>query len=115
MNGKTDITSLIERLDFFEDRLEVTLDALFAEFTQYEGDDDGTLRVNGELRPRDGSRLKQNVTIIVDVNDLKGRLISRLESPTYWMSSFIGFATFSILDNHISCEIAKLRIYPKPD
>jgi hypothetical protein len=100
-----DVTHLLEQLEAFEERCAVTLEALFAEF------EDQFLWVKGEVRPRDGSQLKQDVSIIVDVYDQQKRLISRGEHRV-WAESFLGFETFEIITGG-SSEIAKIRIYPK--
>ena len=63
--AQIDVTSKIERLEVFEERLGVTLDNLSA-FVQGsdDGSGDGFLHVYGELQTRNGTELQKNVELI---------------------------------------------------
>lgn len=73
-----DISHLMERVELFEDRLGVRLEGLFARM-----DDDGDIRVNGELHSRDGVELDQDIVVVVLVYDGSGRLIEMDETIIY--------------------------------
>jgi hypothetical protein len=111
MNPKNDVTQLIERLEAFEERCEIRLEALFAIMVNY---DDGDYRVgvNGELHPNEGTNLKQEITLRVDVYDKAGRLIARGDEQ-FLREDFFGFRTFSIDAMVRTTEKpSKIRVYP---
>jgi hypothetical protein len=100
---------LLERLEAFEDRVGVRLDALSAEIR------DDTLWVEGEVRRVDGDPLIQTILfIVVDAYDQNGRVISRDVRGVISTDFLQGVATFSKPTRAVPCEIAKIRIYPKP-
>lgn len=104
---ESDLTSRIERLEAFEERCGVRLDALFAKGDGY------SLKVNGELHPQDGPKLKQNVMVVVDVYDAARRLVEN-GGECFFAESFFGFETFSLLLVPKISDISKIRVYPKP-
>ena len=109
MNSDNDITHLIERLEAFEERCGIRLEALFAFI---DGGAPIILRVNGELHPREGTKLQKSIRLRVDAYDTAGRLVAT-ESESFDCDDFFGFQSFSIL--HIGCpteRISKIRVYP---
>jgi len=100
-----DVTHLIERLEVFEERMGVRLDALFAKL------EDGFLTVNFELYSRDGNQLKEETKMVVAAYDATGRLLA-LGSDTSLVESFFGFETYSI-SIHVPEQIAKIRVIPR--
>jgi hypothetical protein len=114
-----DVTRLLERLEAFEDRAGVRLDALYAVLDggrvwRVGNIDYPCVRVNGELHPHDGVSLAESVTIIADAYDVDGRLVRREATLPFDPKSFFGYETFSL---EVVCgpikRIAKIRIYPK--
>ena len=99
---KGDVTHLIERLEAFEDRMAVRLDALFAK------QEAGDLTVNFELHSRDGSRLKEDTKMVVTVYDAAGRLLAQLSNQSY-VEAFFGFETYSF-SIRVPGQIAKIRV-----
>lgn len=66
-----DISHLIERLEAFEDRLGVSFEGLYASvLTQID-----FLKVNGELHPREGTGLNDDIEVVVSLYDTVGRLL----------------------------------------
>jgi hypothetical protein len=106
-----DVTNLLERLELFEERLNLRLEALQARYF-LSTDNVPWLKVCGEAHPRDGVELKKHLTIVVDVYDSAGRVIN---TGSAWLSEpekFFGFETFNIVLNILD-QPRKIRIYPK--
>lgn len=103
-----DATHLIERLEAFEERVGVRLEALFAHI-----DEHNFLRVNGELHPREGATIKQDVVVHVDAYDSSGRLVANGHGFIPDSDKFFGFAAFSALVNLPIRGLSKIRVYPK--
>src|SRR5215210_9086947 len=89
--GRADVSNLIERVETFEDRLGVRLEGLFAK-----ADDDGDIRVFGELHARNAAELDQDVEVVVTVYDSSGRVIG-VDETNFYSDSFFGFEAFSSL------------------
>lgn len=110
--AKIDLTSKIERLAAFEERLAVSFESLSA-FIDDNGDDDYIMiDVHGEVHTTSGTKIKNDITVAIAVYDDSDRVIGTSES-TYYSDDFFGFDTFS--ENvHISVRnISKIRVYPK--
>jgi hypothetical protein len=103
-----DVTHLIERLEAFEERVGVRLEALFAHFEVISG----YLTVNGEVHPREGTIIKQNITVHVDAYDSSGRLVAKSHTSLL-ADDFFGFAAFQELVKLPIYELSKIRVYPK--
>jgi hypothetical protein len=100
-----DVTHILERIEQFEARLEVSIGALFAAWSG------SNMQVNGEVRPVRGMTLEQNIRISCVAYDESSRVI---ESKDHYClrETFFGFDTFTFslyLDN----LPAKVRIFPK--
>lgn len=109
MAKNEDVTHLLERLEAFEDRVGVSLEGLYAARDA----ESGSLEVNGELHPRDGAELENDVDIVVTLHDSAGRV---LEVTTEYINSdkFFGFEVFSTyVSGGDKLPLAKIRIYPK--
>lgn len=106
-----DLTLLIERFEAFEDRLKVRLDALKVEIGKstdgYEG-----VWVSGELHPYDGVVITEDIQLVFDVIDEKGR-ISNKNSYGILHENFFGFESFIVMIPCASNTVSKIRIYPK--
>ena len=102
-----DVTNLIERLEAFEDRLGISLEGLFATM-----DEDGDLRVNGELHLREGTELDQDVEVVATVYDSSGRVLYT-RSDSIYSDSFFAFEPFSFSLYLEGYQPARVRVYPK--
>ena len=112
--AKLDLTSKIERLEAFEERLMVSFKSLsaFMDANAYEDDDYIMVDIHGEIHSTTGTKIKNDVTAVIAVYDDSDRVIGTAES-TYYSEDFFGFETFSE-SVHISVrDVAKIRIYPK--
>jgi hypothetical protein len=105
----TDLTHLIERVETFEDRCGVRIEAVHARQDEYVPE---FVLVNGELHPSDGVQLRGNTEVLADVYDSAGGLVGK-NSHTFSASTFYGFETFSLLVQ-ISGDVSRIRLYPKP-
>src|SRR4051812_7852867 len=72
--AQLDLTDKIERLDALEERAGVLLHGLSA-FLEASGNENLGLNVAGEMRSRHGSRLKQDVTLVIAVYDSSDRVV----------------------------------------
>lgn len=106
-----DVTEQLQRLEAFEERMGVRLEALYADF--HENQNGFHLTVNGELHPREGTQLSQNMRVVVDAYDSSGRLICKSDD-IFWCEKFFGFQSFSIILNPRTSDLPKVRVYPKP-
>ena len=110
--AKKDVTKLIERLEVFEERACVRLEAISA----FIEDDDGryTITVFGEVHPTDGTALEHNVELSLGVYDLSGRLVGTT-STHFFSEEFYGFETFQLVRFDVpTSKLSKLRLVPKP-
>ncbi len=105
-----DITSRIERLEVFEERLGVTLQSLSA-FVQ-DGGADSILEVCGELQPLNGTELQGDVELVVAAYDSSGRIIGT-SSCSYFADEFFGLETFDLTVLLPMNQVTKVRVYPK--
>lgn len=106
-----DVTSTIERLEVFEERLGVSLESLSAFVQDVEGM--GIyLRVRGEVRTREGTQLKEDCKLEVTVFDASQRIIGTMSYPFY-VKNFFGFETFQIQISLPLNQVSKVRIHPK--
>jgi hypothetical protein len=114
-----DLTHLIERLEAFEDRAGVRLDALYAKLDgntvwKIDGKDEPGIRINGEIHPREGTSLKQSVTLFAEGYDGLGRLFCTKSSQPFLPQTFFGYETFSLVVGGIPAkDVVKIRLYPK--
>ncbi len=109
--SKKDITEIVQRLDAFEDRLGVRIEAMSAFESKDEYEDEAEITVRGELHSVHGTSLDQNVTLGVYVYDAEGRVIETA-SRYIVAKSFFGFHTFEI-SCYVTPGIAKrIRLVP---
>jgi hypothetical protein len=107
--GISDLTNKIERLEAFEERLGVHLEALYASLN------DTSLNINGELHVNSGTTLETNLKIDCAVYDGLGRILAS-DSNYIITENFYGFEVFnfSIYEKSLlSNTIAKIRVFPK--
>ena len=105
-----DLTHLIERLEAFEERMGVRLEALFMSRNSGESH----LKLMGELHPMEGSQIQQSIELVADVYDGLGRVVDR-GSKHFFAANFFGFETFEFWlgENIPNSTISKIRLYPK--
>lgn len=103
---KRDITDSVERLEAFEDRLSVSLEGLFANIRS------DHVFLNGELHPRDGTELNQDIEVVAIVYDSSGRVLA-VQERGFYQDEFFGFEAFSFVLDLSGNEPAKVRVYPK--
>lgn len=119
MKRREDQTKKLERLEAFEERLGVRLEALYATISESSGYtvDDAFLPgicVTGELHPKDGTTIAQRVKIVADAYDAEGRVICTSGISCSDPETFFGYETFEVLVGGIPAEqIKKIRVYPK--
>jgi hypothetical protein len=112
------LTHLLERLEAFEERAGVRLEALYATAEHSTGWTingkwvSAGIQVNGELHPRDGTSLGQIVTVKADAYDKLGRLVGTAKDY-FNPKQFFGYQTFSMRVGEVPFhQISKIRIYP---
>jgi hypothetical protein len=112
MSKERDVSSLIENLEAFEDRLGVRFNALSAwcesHHDQYE------LFVGGEIHAQDGIFIKDSIQIVADAYNSSGQLL-KTDSHQVDSLAFFGFETFMIWIQCLPSEkLGRIRVYPKP-
>jgi hypothetical protein len=106
-----DITNLVERLEVFEDRLDVRIEAVYACMKNIGLN--WHVTVNGELHPRGGAQLSQDIILNVDFLDPAGRVLGAT-AKLFSAQSFYGFQTFTFSFDVGRADILKVRLHPKP-
>lgn len=106
----SDVTQLIERLEAFEERVGVRLEALFA-YVHIEYDGLPVLTVNGEVQPREGATLKESMDVHLDAYDSSGKLVEK-GGHSINADKFFGFEVFQMRVNLPIGELSKIRVYP---
>ena len=97
----------IERLEAFEERLGVRIEGLFAYI-----EEDGYIRINGELHSNEGTQLEQNIKLIMSAHDSSGRIVGT-DYSLISAESFFGFEIFSEYFQAQSESVSRVRIYPR--
>jgi hypothetical protein len=108
-----DITNLLERMEFLEDRSGVSISGLSA-FIADQSDQDGEfkIRISGEVLSTQPS-IVASFDIVVVIYDNQGRVVNK---KTEWVdsSNFSGFYVFCISAYTNIETIGKIRIFPSP-
>ena len=108
--SKKDVTNLIERLEKFEQRAGVRLEALSA-FAESDDDGEFTVTVRGEAHSMKGDNLSHDVSVVVSLFDKEGRVVGT--SSEYLDSDdFFGFETIDADVELSGTSLAKIRIVP---
>lgn len=108
---KQDITSHLERMEAFEERLGVNLRGLYATMQPpSECNEEYAIEINGELHPTNGSDLGHDLDIVVTLHDSNDRVLSK---DTYYVDSdnFFGLEAFEVC-SYSSAEPTRIRVYP---
>ena len=110
---RTDVTKLVERLEAFEERTGVRLDAI-SSYSELDTDDHTlSITVLGELHAVSGAELEEDVLLNMVVYDATGRVIGT-ESAYFSSDDFFGFETFEIRVFELqNTAISRIRIIPK--
>ncbi len=106
------LLSKIERLEAFEERMNVRLENLSIKINDI---DDGDFTLFGELHPRDGgTELKGRINLMCIVYNAKGEIIKKKQDAIF-PEDFFGFEVFDFdfYEDGIIHEIGAIRIYPK--
>jgi hypothetical protein len=111
MSSVVDLTNNIERLEVFEDRSGVRLEALYC--SQQRGDDgDYRLSLSGEIHCSDGTELESDISLTLAIYDERGRVIETSE-VTFFQSDFFGFDVFSFYEVLGNEKATRIRLFPK--
>ncbi len=117
-----DLTHPIERLEAFEDRVGIRFESLCVIQYACRSYPEGTFKwveidVNGEVHPKDDTKITQNIELVVNVYDSYDSAARLLSTSSHRIvaDSFFGFEAFSIHVGDIPLEkLARVRLFPKP-
>lgn len=107
-----DLTGQIERLEAFEERLGVTLEALSAFVEHHQYDAGASLKVCGELHARNGPNLEQSIILQIAAYDRSGRVVGTSNYTQFEAGRFFGLEVFDAEIELPMAEISRVRIYP---
>lgn len=113
--AKIDLTSKIERLEAFEERLGVDFKSISAFMDlddDYDEDSYLTVDVRGEIHSASGMQIDQDIIVVFAAYDDLDRIIGTSEARFY-SDDFFGLDTFSESVNISIPNISKIRVYPK--
>lgn len=110
--AKIDLTAKLERLEAFEERLGVTFKSLSAFIDDDDDDDYISVDVRGEIHAASGTKIKNDVEVMIAAYDTLDRVIGTSETR-YYSDDFFGLDTFSESVTVSIRQISKIRIYPK--
>lgn len=96
-----------ERLEAFEERLGVRIEGLFASIRS-----NGYVMVGGEIHSIDGTKLEQNIKLMISAHDSSGRIVG-VDETLISAEFFFGFEIFSGRFFVQSESVSKVRIYPR--
>ncbi len=99
----------IERLEAFEDRLEIYLDKISLKVNE-----DLSFKILGEVHSKNGTGIEENFKIYCVLYDTENSILEQ-QSQYILKSSFFGFQIFELnfFDAGISALVNSLRIYPQ--
>ncbi len=101
----------IERLDAFEERLNVSIEKLSI---KVDNDDSVRFSLFGELHTTSGTELKNSIKVVCVLYDKDSKILEQRTS--YFVTdTFFGFEVFEFRFNEdgIANEVGSIRIYPK--
>lgn len=111
--AKTDITNKVQRLEAFEERLGVRLEAISAfESVPDDDDDEVDISIRGELHSTNGTNITDHIDLQASFYDAEGRVIET-SSDFIQADSFFGFHTFDLSCYLPAGACAKVRLVPK--
>ena len=101
----------IERLEAFEERLNVSIEKLSI---KVDNDDSAWFRLFGELHSKTNTELEETIEVVCVIYDKQGSIIK--QKYIYFLKdSFFGFEVFEFWfqEYGIANEVGSIRIYPK--
>ena len=107
-----DVTDLLERLEAFEDRLGVRLEAMSAQLDVVDDDEVAYVVIQGELHPKSGTELEQSIELIVAVYDSASRVVAT-GTKHFYSSDFFGFEIFKISVEIYATKLTRIIVQPK--
>ncbi|MFW6039050.1 MAG: hypothetical protein ACOC9P_01070 [bacterium] len=105
-----DLSHLIERVEAFEERVGVHLQAMSATHVGFF--DYTTIQVYGEVTSRTGNTLAADVDVFAVVYDTEGKVVAA-RTCTIRAAEFLDFAVFGIQVNGLVQEPARVRVFPQ--
>lgn len=105
------LLTTIERLEAFEDRMNVSLEKLTIRINDVE---EGYFTIFGELHPKDGeATLEEGIKLMCIVYNNEGGIIAK-EDYIFEPEEFFGFEVFdfNLYENVTAHEVGSIRIYP---
>ena len=108
---RRDVTALVQRIEAFESRHGVRIEALSAFETKEDFSTDHFLILRGELHAVGGSELDKDLELQVSVFDENGRVVAT-ETDVVHSEKFFGFYTFEINCTVPPKTLARIRIVP---
>lgn len=109
--SKIDLTSKIEQLEAFEERLGVSFKSLSA-FMDADDDDYISIDVLGEIHAAKGTKINDDINVTIAIYDSNDRVVVTSQCG-FDSEDFFGFDTFSEQLYVPVKNISKIRIYPK--
>lgn len=110
---ESDQTDRIERIEAFEDKAGVRLEALYAGLREGAGDQHVRLIVRGEAHAtRNNSKIKNDIEIVLAAYDAQGRVIGKGDH-FIGGDSFFSFEVFEIDLYDLPVPPERIRLYPK--
>lgn len=111
---KKDVTSLVQRLEAFEDRAKVRIEAVSAFLSDVDDDGEQSLHVRGEVHAVEGTSISNDISLELTVYDPEGRVVET-SSDHIWSDSFFAFHTFD-LSVYVTAGLAsRIRLIPKAE
>jgi hypothetical protein len=101
----------IERLDAFEERLNVSIEKLSI---KVDNDDSAWFTLYGELHTKTNTELEETIKVVCVIYDKQGSIIEQ-DDKYFLKDSFFGFEVFEFRfqEDGIANEVGSIRIYPK--
>lgn len=101
----------IERLEAFEERLNVSIEKLSI---KVDNDDSAWFSLFGELHSKTNTELEETIKVVCVIYDKQGSIIEQ-EYKYFLKDSFFGFEVFEFRfqEYGIANEVGSIRIYPK--
>lgn len=109
---KNDLTSLVERMPAFEEKIGVTVSGISVFLQEDEDSEYITLSVGGEAHAANGRSAREDFSIKIVVYD-KNDCVIGTANAIFDSEEFFGFDAFSEGIEIPTTQIGKIRIFPK--
>jgi len=110
--GKIDLTSLVECMPAFEEKIGVSLTGISVFLEEDEDSEYITLSVGGEVHATKGSNVREDFSIKIVAYDKNDRVVGTSD-VSFDSEDFFGFDAFSEEVGIPTAQIGKVRIFPK--